>query len=107
MDDLEKDIGDLNVKMCHAGDPARIRYAWIEADPYLDDTWVVITIWELPDFADDDPGGWPYETRDRYFRLLAEHYSDNFDVLTHCVFRTAAQLADPAQQRGQPILEPA
>ena len=106
MDDLEKDIGALNEKLRADGDPARIRYAWVEADPYLDDRWVVETIWELPDYRPDDPAGWPLETLDKYDGLLAQQYADNFDVLTHCWYRTAGQLAETAEQRGRPIPEP-
>jgi hypothetical protein len=106
MDDLEQDIGALNEKLRAAGDPARVRYAWFEADPYLDDRWVVYATWELPDYRPDDPSAWPLETRDKYYRLLFDHYGDNPDVLTHCSFRTAGQLTEPAQQRGRPIPEP-
>ena len=105
MDDLEKDLAALNEKLRAEGDPARVRYAWIEADPYLDDGWVVCAIFELPDYRRDDPSGWPLEMVDKYYRLLFDHYRDNPDVLTDNLFRTADQLADPAHQRGQRIPE--
>ena len=106
LDEIDEVIERLNKDLRDAGDPARIRYAWTDPDPYIDGGWVVTAIWELPDY-ENDPGGWPFETLEKYRRLLDEVYADDFDVLTSCLFRTGQELADPVHQRGRRIPEPA
>lgn len=106
IDEIDVKIETINEDLRDMGDPARVRFAWVEPDSYIDDGWVLTAIWELPDYG-DDPEGWPLETLQKYRRLLAAAYADDFDVLTDSLFRTAEDLADPAHQRGRRIPEPA
>lgn len=92
----------LNVELDKRGDPARIRYARFEPDPYLDDEWVVHTVWELPE---PDPGDevWPLKTTSGYRMMLHECFRDNPWLSASALFRTADELQDAAHRRGQLI----
>lgn len=92
----------LNSELANVGDPARVRYARVEPDPYLDNKWVAYTVWELPE---PDPGDevWPLETTSHYRNLLLSCFRDNPWLSASALFRTAKELQDVAHQRGQRI----
>ena len=92
----------LNQKLADAGDPARVRYVRFESDPYLEDEWVVHTVWELPE---PGPGEevWPLETTSNYRRMLHECFRTIPCLSASALFRTADELQDAAHRRGQLI----
>lgn len=92
----------LNQELANDGDLARVRFARVEPDPYLDNKWVVYTIWELPE---PSPGEevWPLETTSAYSNRLYSCFRDNPWLSSSALFRTAEELKDAGHQRGQQV----
>lgn len=86
-------------------DPARIRYTRTIPAPDDSEGWVVLPVVELPP-PDDEDEGWPLDELDRYIDMVAERFGKEktvIDLLTHCLFRTAEDLEDPAHQMGRRV----
>jgi hypothetical protein len=95
-------LARLNVELAERGDPARVRYARVTGDLYLEDLWVVIAVWEL----DRPPGqdAWPREQLDVYDQLTWERLRDIDEVTIYNRFLTREEIAaDP--HLGRPVPE--
>ena len=107
MDEIDDTMAALNGEFRRTGDPARVRYLYLEADPYLEGYWVLSATMELPPPDDtDEPDVWPHETHERYEKILDEIYDDNSHVFTMVEFRTADELAESPPRRGWELCEP-
>jgi hypothetical protein len=97
-------LARLNVELAERGDPARVRYVAIQPDPDLDDMWLVIPTFELPDLP---PGrnGWPLDDLRSYSRLAWDWLNQELMVSVYCQYRTHKELAaDPHLGRSVPEL---
>lgn len=102
----ERILMRINEDFAQKGDPARIRYFRIIADPYNLDGWVVLPIVELPLPGDGDDEVWPREEMFRYRnvvrdRFFAELGAENLWVT--CLFRSPEELRDPAHRMGAQV----
>jgi len=95
-------LARVNVELAERGEPARVRFASIRPDPYLDDVWLVIATWELPDLAPDQDT-WPLDLIEKYDTLTWESLKA-LEVTPLCEYRTRGELAD-ASQLGRPVPE--
>jgi hypothetical protein len=101
-DQVFERLARLNVEMAERGDPARVRFARVTGDMYLEDLWLVIAVWELDRPPDRD--SWPLEQLDVYRRLTWDRLIDLDEVSVYCQFRTSDEIAaDP--HLGRPVPE--
>ena len=108
IDRIDEDMVRLNEQLRRAGDPARIRYTYLEHDPYLEGYWIVWATLEMPPPDDpDEPDCWLHETHQKYRQILEDFYADEYRIFTMHEFRTAEELAEPGSARGRPVPEPA
>lgn len=105
---LGDDILRLNEHFRRTGDPARVRYAYL--NPGRAPDWNVV-LWltlELPPAHDGDEAGRGLrETHYKYQKLVIDFFIHDHPILATCQFRTAEQLAASPPRRGVPVPETA
>ncbi len=95
----------INEDLARTGDPARIRYFRIIADPYDLDGWVVLPVVELPLTGDGDEG-WPREEMFRYRNMVRDRFFAELggeNLWVTCLFRSREELRDPAHRMGAEV----
>ena len=107
IDEIDEQMLALNREFQRSGDPARVRYLYLEGDPYLEGHWVLSATLELPPSDDaNEPDVWPHETHQKYEQILDSVYDDNPYVFTMVEFRTADDLEESPPARGWALREP-
>ena len=102
LDDPSPILASINEYLAESNDPGRIGFYQVNADPYLDDEWVVVAQWVLPD-PEEGEEIWPIETIRRYDRLLWDRFRGVPYAIPLSRFCTAAEVEAADRRLGRPL----